>query len=378
MKQSLPRPARKIRRRRRLKWIALVIALLLVVPAISYVRALTYPGNASFAIRSVEWIRDHGGGSMIDAIETWKYSHQAPPASGTPQDIPVVTAPSSAAAGKNAGLPAVKVLPGVKALAHEGAWSPARKGANGKPLLWTTWFRPDSAHLPVTAAAALIPQSADKLRLMPGTREPVVGMASKNGYSIPDFARSGLVAAFNAGFKMADSHGGWWTTDSSPLPLVDGRASVVIDRSGRATIGAWNQTVRMSPNVVAVRQNLDMLITDGKVADGLATNWQGRWGSSRSQYQYTWRSGLGTDAKGDLIYVAGNGLTLATLAAAMHQAGIRQGLELDIHPAIVSFNIEQPTAGGGINSRKLVPSMNPPSDRYLVADQRDFFYVVAR
>jgi hypothetical protein len=377
MKQSLLRPAREIRRRRRVRWIALIVCLLLVVPAVSYVRALLYPGNASFAVRSVEWVRDHGGGKLIDTIETWKYSHQAPPASGAPQDVPSVGQPVPAA-GKTADLPEIKLLPGVKALAHEGVWSSARQSARGRTLLWTSWFRPDPAHLPVTVAAALIPQSADRLQLMPGTREPVVGMTSKEGNAVPSDARSGLVAVFNGGFKMADSHGGWWTTQSAAVPLVDGRASVVIDRNGVARIGAWNKTVQMSSDVVAVRQNLDLVITGGRIVDGLSSNWQGRWGSTRSQFQYTWRSGLGTDAHGNLVYVAGQGLTLATLAAAMQRAGIQEGMELDIHAAMVSFNVEQPTGNGAVTSKRLLDSMTSPADRYLVDDQRDFFYVVAR
>jgi hypothetical protein len=354
-----------------------VVCLLLVAPMVSYVRALLYPGNASFAVRTVEWFRDHGAGGVIDTVETWKYSRQAPPASGQPQDIPAVP-PSSPAPKQLSELPTIKPLPGVKALPHEGLWTSARQGNNGKPLLWTSWLRPDSAHLSVTAAAALIPQGADKVRLMPGTREPVVGMPSKDGYSVPPGDRPRLVATFNAGFKMQDSHGGWWTTESHAVPLVDGRASAVINRYGVVRIGEWNKTVRMSPDVVAVRQNLDPVIVGGRIVAGLTSNADGRWGSVRSQFQYTWRSGLGTDARGNLIYVAGQGLTLPTLAVAMRQAGIQDGMELDIHAAMVSLGIEHPQSGGSISSRRLLGSMTSPEDRYLVDDQRDFFYVVAR
>jgi hypothetical protein len=374
--------ATKSRRRPRKRWIALVCCLLLIVPAVSYVRALLYPGSASFAVRSVEWVRDHGGGKLIDTIETWRYSRHAPPANGAPQDIAAGgNGPGDSAAGGQvrAGteLPSIKTLPGVRALPREGVWAAARRSA-GRPLLWTTWFRPDSAHLPVTVGVALMPPNADRLRLMPGTREPLVGMSSNDGYSVPAGDRRSLVATFNAGFKMQDAHGGWWTTESAAAPLVDGRASVVILRDGTARIGTWNQTVRMTPDVVAVRQNLDPVIVDGKIVDGLTANAQGRWGSVRSQFQYTWRSGLGTDAHGNLIYVAGQGLTLATLAAAMHQVGIQQGMELDIHAAMVSFDIEQPATNGTVTGKRLLESMNSPADRYLVDDQRDFFYVVAR
>jgi hypothetical protein len=152
----------------------------------------------------------------------------------------------------------------------------------------------------------------------------------------------------------------------------------VIDRDGSAHVGSWNKTVRMTPQVAAVRQNLDVVITGGQIVDGLTSNTHGNWGSSRSQFQYTWRSGIGTDGRGNLIYVAGQKLTLATLATAMQHAGIQEGMELDIHPAMVSFNIEQPTGKGAITSRRLLGSMSSKADRYLSDDQRDFFYVVAR
>ncbi|HZX09121.1 phosphodiester glycosidase family protein [Kribbella sp.] len=374
---------RKRRRRIRKRWIALAICLLMVVPTVSYVRALLYPGSASFSVRTVEWFRDHGGGGIVDAIETWKYTHQQPPATGAPIDVttPTSTAPTIGRPGARAastGLPVVQLLPGVKRLEGEGTWSVARQSRTGVPLIWTSWVRADPGHLPVTAAAALMPRNTYHLHLMPGTREPLVGMRSKNGYSVPQADRSALVATFNAGFKMNDSHGGWWTTESAAIPLVDGRASVVISRDGSARIGTWNRTVRMTKDVVAVRQNLDPLIVDGRIADNLTVNANGRWGTLRSQLQYTWRSGLGTDAHGNLIYVAGNKLTLATLASAMHQAGIVQGLELDIHPAIVSFNIDRPGANGAVTGQRLLQSMVPPANRYLVDDQRDFFYVTAK
>ncbi|MFI5693735.1 phosphodiester glycosidase family protein [Kribbella sp. NPDC051586] len=372
------------KRRVRKRWIALVCALLLVVPSVSYVQALLYPGSASFSVRTVEWFRDHGGGKVIDTIETWKYSHQQPPATGEPIDTTgpsIVPAPSVGRPSMRpsaTGLPAVQLLPGVTPLPHEGNWSVARQSKSRTPLLWTTWFRVDPAHLPVTAAAALLPLNSYRLHLMPGTREPVVGMTSPTGFSVPTADRAALEATFNAGFKMKDSHGGWWTAGNAAVPLVDGRAAVAILRDGSARIGTWNRTLRMTPDIVAVRENLDPVIVDGTIADGLATNANGRWGTVRSQFQYTWRSGLGTDAYGNLIYVAGNKMTLATLAAAMHQAGIVQGMELDIHAAMVSFDIERPGPRGTVSGERLLNSMNSPSDRYLVDDQRDFFYVTVR
>ncbi len=141
--------ASKRKRRVRKRWIALACCLSMVVPAVSYVRALLYPGNASFAVRTVEWFRDHGGGKLIDTLETWKYSHQQPPATGAPVDTtgagPAAGLPSVHAV--LAGLPRVQLLPGVTRLPSEGTWTVARRSTSGKPLLWTTWLRPDPGHL---------------------------------------------------------------------------------------------------------------------------------------------------------------------------------------------------------------------------------------
>ena len=59
----------------------------LSAPAASYVTALTAPGSADWQTTSVEWVRDHGGGPLVDTVENWWYAHNRPtgaaPAAGT-------------------------------------------------------------------------------------------------------------------------------------------------------------------------------------------------------------------------------------------------------------------------------------------------------
>jgi hypothetical protein len=152
---------------------------------------------------------------------------------------------------------------------------------------------------------------------------------------------------------------------------------VVIDDQGHVTVGQWDRDASMTSHVVAVRQNLALVVDGGRAVSGLAANANGRWGSSRNQFQYTWRSGLGSDARGNLVYVAGDGLTLQTLADAMVDAGIQRGMELDIHPGMESFASWAP-AGSSSTPTKLLPAMRRPADRYLTVDQRDFFYLTLR
>src|SRR5450631_2268635 len=72
---------------------ALTLFLLVLVPGVSYAQALTYPGSATWQMRSVEWLRDNGGSPLVDRIENWYYTANrptgpAPDAAG----LPVITA----------------------------------------------------------------------------------------------------------------------------------------------------------------------------------------------------------------------------------------------------------------------------------------------
>ncbi|MGH3631842.1 MAG: hypothetical protein ACRDRL_30935, partial [Sciscionella sp.] len=197
---------------------------------------------------------------------------------------------------------------------------------------------------------------------------------------VPVALRPALVAAFNSGWKMKDINGGYYADGHPVVPLRNGAASMVIDTSGTVTVGQWGRDVVMGPQVAAVRQNLALIVDGGAPVPGLTDNSSGAWGNAKNQFQYTWRSGAGTDRAGNLIYVGGDKLTLAGLAQAMVEAGIRRGMELDIHPGMVTFNTFHPAPGGpfGLAAAKLLPDMPQPATRYLNPDQRDFFAVTVR
>src|SRR4029453_1360989 len=67
--------------------IALLVVLLLIPVGWSYVDALQRPGNESGGIRTVEWIRDHGGNGIVNTIERWWYTNNPPPEGGRPHRI---------------------------------------------------------------------------------------------------------------------------------------------------------------------------------------------------------------------------------------------------------------------------------------------------
>jgi len=380
------------RRRRSPTWKAvlalLVLLVVLVAPTASYLRALVAPGEADWQVRTVEWVRDHGGGPVVDMVENWWYAHNQPtgsiPAAGTvPTDDaalpPVASAAPAVAVPTTAVLPPLPLLPGVAPLRNEATWVPNARTVGGSAALYTAYFRPDPAYPSQIVGVAWMNQDLVSTHLVAGTAEPVPGN-SPDRAQVPVDLRDALVAVFNSGWKMRDCRGGYYADGKSVVALQNGAASLVIDTAGRVTIGRWGRDVHMSPRVAAVRQNLHLIIDGGRPASGLADNADGTWGSTKNQFQYTWRSGLGTDRNGNLVYVAGDQLSLAELADAMVAAGVQRGMELDIHPKTVTFTTFHPAAGQpfGLAATKLLPAMVQPVTRYLDPDHRDFLAVTVR
>jgi hypothetical protein len=129
---------------------------------------------------------------------------------------------------------------------------------------------------------------------------------------------------------------------------------------------------------VAIRQNLDLIVDGGHLVDGLDSNAGNRWGRTVGNALYVWRSGIGVDAHGRILYVASKGLTVKTLAALLQRAGAVRAMELDINYSWVTFNSFHHNADGSLSGTKLLNNMKKPSYRYLHVDARDYFAVLAR
>ncbi|MBA3907419.1 MAG: hypothetical protein H0X35_12150, partial [Pseudonocardiales bacterium] len=145
---------------------AAVLVGVLAWPATSYVRALTHPGEASFAVRTVEWVRDHGGGGFVDVAENWWYSQ--PPTATAPNvgSLPSPAPPVAVVARQPAP---IRGAPGLAPLPGEGRWAAGRPGTSGRPVLFTTFERPDPLHPSVVAGVAWVDTRATRLQLVAGT-----------------------------------------------------------------------------------------------------------------------------------------------------------------------------------------------------------------
>jgi len=125
----------------------------------------------------------------------------------------------------------------------------------------------------------------------------------------------------------------------------------------------------MGPTVVSVRQNLDLLVTNGAPVPGLDATTTTRWGATVGNAVYVWRSGLGVTADGALVYVGGPGLNITDLANLLARAGAVRGMELDINTTWVNYTTFDPSTttgpAQGTNGSLLVPQMSGTTARYF-------------
>jgi hypothetical protein len=206
---------------------------------------------------------------------------------------------------------------------------------------------------------------------VPGTGDPG-GPWGWGGQVAPE-VRSQLVAAFNGGFKMGDIPGGWFAEGRTLKSLVPGQASLVIYRDGHATVGEWGRDVDLTPDVVAVRQNLGLLVDGGRPV--AAAGSPGAWGASVAGVA-TARSGIGVDANGALVSAQAR-VSPQGLADALVAAGAVRGMQLDINPDWTTFVLYDVNPDGSVSGRKVMGS-GGPGGQYLSPYARDFFAMLIR
>jgi hypothetical protein len=265
-------------------------------------------------------------------------------------------------------------------LPGEGAWYPAGRRVNGQFSVYETLLRPPGS----SAEAGLAWMDTNLLRaaLYSGSESPGYGPWRLTAPISRPAART-LVAAFNGGFKFPASEGGYYAEGRFAYPLRPGGASLVIYQDGRATVGEWGRDVRMTRGVVAVRQNLTLLVDGGRPVAGLNPYDTGVWGSTLGGIPNVWRSGVGVTARGALVYVTGPSLEITQLAALLVRAGCVRAMTLDMNPDWTVLATYDPPAAAGIaspaNGQNLLAGMvQQPSTFFESWWARDFVTVSAR
>jgi hypothetical protein len=192
--------------------------------------------------------------------------------------------------------------------------------------------------------------------------------------------RKGLLATFNGGFKINASAGGFYLNGATAGTITKGAASLVFYRDGHVTIGVWGRNgLRMTRNVVGVRQNLRPIVDHGAVPASVDSNVLSSWGATLGGSYYVWRSGIGITSDGRIVYVYGPALSVRTLANLLLRAGAVEAMQLDINPEWMSFMYYRPKPSRANPSPvSLHPQQQQPADRYYQVSTRDFTAVYAR
>ncbi|MCU1399472.1 MAG: hypothetical protein JWN62_2581 [Acidimicrobiales bacterium] len=364
------------------RWFAMLCLPATLACSWSFLSAMTNSANTTAAEQTVEWLRGHHLGNAVSWIENAYYSHHQPPKGGTLAGglpYPASTTPvAPPTAGSTTPTTAVdRIVPlAPQPLPGEGDWKPYGDPVGGSTAMQVAYLRPDDVHGTVLAAVVRIDQSAAAFTLMPGNQEPGHGPWT-NGDAVPAARVPTLLAAFNSGFRIPDSRGAFAEDGRIVGQLRTGAASLVISATGALDVVSWPPSGAAGAPV-AVRQNLDLIVDNGQLVPGLDDNTGNRWGETVGNKLFVWRSGVGVDAAGRVLYVASAGLSVRTLAALLQRAGAVRAMELDINHAWVSFNAYHHVDADHVVGSKLLAGMAKPGDRYLSSDIRDFLMVTAR
>jgi phosphodiester glycosidase len=342
----------------------------MVPTVVSFALAMSGPSNSSFTIRSFEWLRDHGAAPIASKIETFYYSINAPATGG-----PALKRLSLRGQGSVTAAHPPDIAPVITpALPGEGVWMRSESWSGTDAPLQITQLRSDPNYPRTVAGIAWIDTQRTRITLNPGILEPAVNLPSRGPTDVPASLRGRVLATFNSAFKLQDSRGGVALAGHTYAPMRAGVATFVGFTDGRVDIEAWNGGSSVPAGVAFARQNLPLIVINGHLNPHLSDG--PLWGVTIGNAIRVWRSGIGVDAHGDLIYAAADNQTVGSLAEILQRAGAVRAMELDINSYWDSFiTYAHPGAGQPVN---LVPDMTRSPYRYLTPDDRDFFAVYLR
>jgi hypothetical protein len=373
------------RRRVRMRWLALAVFVLLAPAIYSYTTTMLRPSSLPFGVRSVEWVRAHGGNWFVDKVEHIYYTWKAPKKGGPQlQSLPAVgeaPAPSASASTERAGqaqTPSPAWPPAIRPVfAHplpgEGIWRRTGPMVDGGPPVLVTTFRTERDYPRIVAFVAWFDATRTALAFYPGRYEPP-NAPVRGPMSVPHDQRWRLLATFNGGFTYAAGLNGSSIDGRTYEPLKDGLATLIGYRDGRVAIRTWRGGPNAGPEVAFARQSLPPIVHDGRLNPNLNDGPQ--WGYTLGNAVRVWRTGVGIDRRGNVIYAAADGQTVTTLARILQRAGAVQAMQFDINPewpSLITYSHR-----GGLGPTKVVPNVQQSATRYLVPDDRDFFAVYQR
>ncbi len=390
--QSVPLPLKRKKtfKKRLPLWAAIVSVIIVVMIVMTQ-------GNGTVGAWAADTFRSIAGPVVTAQIEAWYLNaqnqvqrwefqasgqHVASPFQNTPTTKKPTPTPTPPPKATLKAMPLIPMQSYVSpTLDGEGTWNVLEQAPGPysyMPLDARAFIRPDPAFPYAVVTLLQFDNRFSRLHLVSGTQEPggPLGAHGTGVIDSTDLAGNTLLAALNGGFKYADGAYGLMTGGKVYVPAQPKAATIAITRDGQLIMGAWGVDPRLNNNntdLVAWRQNASLLIDKGVInpltKDGAA------WGGTILNSEYTWRSGLGVTAQGNLVYAAGNALVPETLGKALVAAGAVTAMETDINPFWVRAFLYQRDSKGTFTITKLNAQMQGTGYEYLNVDARDFFYL---
>ena len=250
-------------------------------------------------------------------------------------------------------------------------WSVRDTWAGHEPVVALTDFHPQGQAAGIYAYAGWMRSAATVLGLYLGYEGPGATSLSRGPEAVPATGLSRLLATFNSGFYEKDGAAGFYTNHTLYYPMIKGLATVLRYTNGTVGITQWAGGANPGPTVLMARQNLAPLVWNSKPNPATANNYA--WGLTLHGAPAVWRSALGIDKNGNLIYAAAPAQTAASMASVMVQLHCVRAMELDINP---EWPIFVTYAGPGARTPTLdVPNPNQIANRFLYTSTKDFFAV---
>src|SRR4051794_23679310 len=194
---------RRLRRRRRIPRVALLVVVVLLSPAVSsYATTMMQPSSLPLWPRSVEWLRAHHGNWLVDEVEHYYYTWQAPDPGGpqlkTLPTVGVHTPPpgTTTARHRPSYVPPPIVPVFADPLPGEGVWRGTGPVVRGRPPVLVTTFRSEVAYPRIVAYVAWFDHTRTALAWYPGRYEPPDAPV-RGPMQIPFGERWRLYATFN-------------------------------------------------------------------------------------------------------------------------------------------------------------------------------------
>ena len=299
-------------RRRKLRlrlWVPVLVLALLSPVIYSWTAMAVQPSSLPLGVRTVEWLRMNHFNWLVDEVEHVYYSWRAPKKGG-PQ---LKALPTVGLVHRTRAKPWPPRITPVFAhrLPGEGVWKPTGAPIGGKPPVLVTTFRTERDYPRIVAYVAWFDHTRTAIGYYPGRYEPP-SATLRGPMEVPPGQRWRLLATFNSGFIYRDGLNGDSLNGHTNEPLKQGLATLVAYKNGRVDVVGWDGGPTPGPAIAWARQSLPLIIDHGRLSPKLSDSTA--WGYTLGNAVRVWRTGVGVDRRGNIIYAAADYQTVTTLA----------------------------------------------------------------